>query len=358
MKINTKQMKVAVIGAGIAGLSCALALQKQGFEVTVFEKSRGVSGRLSTRVTERWQCDHGAQYFTAKDSLFDAEVQRWLVANVAQEWQPTLYVFDGHTFSQKETEHQTTRYVGYPRNNSPAQWLAQALNIRAETTVISIQKHHEQWQVFSKEQGLHAEQFDAIILAIPAPQATLLLNATKSKFAHLCEGVTMQPCFALMVHVEQKIKCQFDGLFINKGLLSWVARDTAKPGRAEAFENDAETWVLHASSQWSEAHVNDERSLVSEHMLSEFKRILHLDSAYAAAEQVTFTLEHCVLHRWLYADCDTYLTDIYLFDDDQNIGICGDWLNGGKIQGAWLSGLKLADALISNNKNTASVVEI
>ena len=79
--------KVAVIGAGIAGLSCSTTLKNAGFQVTIFEKSRGVSGRLSTRVTENWQCDHGAQYFTARDPLFYTEVERWKSANVAQIWQ-------------------------------------------------------------------------------------------------------------------------------------------------------------------------------------------------------------------------------------------------------------------------------
>ena len=90
--------KIAVVGAGIAGLSCATALQNAGFKVSVFEKSRGVSGRLSTRVTQAtklsqyWQCDHGAQYFTARDPVFRAEVERWIKADEAQFWKPRLMV--------------------------------------------------------------------------------------------------------------------------------------------------------------------------------------------------------------------------------------------------------------------------
>ena len=57
---------VAIIGAGIAGLSCAAALQQGGLEVSLFEKSRGPAGRMSTRRGDDWQCDHGAQYFTRR----------------------------------------------------------------------------------------------------------------------------------------------------------------------------------------------------------------------------------------------------------------------------------------------------
>ena len=68
------QKKVAVIGAGIAGLSCAIQLQKFGFEVELFEKSRGPSGRMSTRQGKDWVADHGAQYFTARDPILIAEL--------------------------------------------------------------------------------------------------------------------------------------------------------------------------------------------------------------------------------------------------------------------------------------------
>ena len=346
-----KQNKVAIVGAGIAGLSCATALEKCGFHVTIFEKSRGVSGRLSTRVTEHWQCDHGAQYFTARDPVFDAEVQRWVNAEVAQLWEPSLKVFDGNTFSAKENESNTMRYVGYPKNNAPAKWIAKSLNVLTETTVINIHRHAEHWQVSSKEHGLHAENFDFIILSIPAPQAEVLLREANSQLASLCASVEMQPAFALMVHFGQAVPCQFDGLFINRGLLSWIARDSAKPGRVQALTTDSETWVLHASSAWSKAHVNDEKEFVSQQMLAEFKRILHFDDYFNAAAPVAITPASYHLHRWLYADCAHYLADVYQLDTEQKIGLCGDWLNGGKIQGAWLSGLKLAQALIDNSKH-------
>ena len=42
-------MRVAVIGAGIAGLNAARQLEAAGMEAVLFEKARGASGRLSTR---------------------------------------------------------------------------------------------------------------------------------------------------------------------------------------------------------------------------------------------------------------------------------------------------------------------
>ena len=34
-------MKIAIIGAGIAGVACAYECEKKGHEVTLFDKSRG-----------------------------------------------------------------------------------------------------------------------------------------------------------------------------------------------------------------------------------------------------------------------------------------------------------------------------
>ena len=56
---------VAVIGAGISGLFAARTLADRGLNVKVFDKGRGLGGRMSTRRVDGKSCfDHGAQYFT------------------------------------------------------------------------------------------------------------------------------------------------------------------------------------------------------------------------------------------------------------------------------------------------------
>ncbi|MDP3490273.1 MAG: FAD-dependent oxidoreductase, partial [Phenylobacterium sp.] len=45
-------MKIAIIGAGMAGLSCAEALSDAGHAVQVLDKGRGPGGRMSTRRIE------------------------------------------------------------------------------------------------------------------------------------------------------------------------------------------------------------------------------------------------------------------------------------------------------------------
>lgn len=56
--------KVAIVGAGIAGLVAGYELQKKGFEVVVFECSNRVGGRMSTDNVEGFLIDRGAQFLS------------------------------------------------------------------------------------------------------------------------------------------------------------------------------------------------------------------------------------------------------------------------------------------------------
>ncbi len=331
---------IAIIGAGISGLSCATALQNAGFKVTVFEKSRGVSGRMSTRVSDNWQCDHGAQYFTARDPQFYAEVQRWVKAGVTELWQPKLQVYDGQNFTQKQAT--TARFVGVPRNTAPANFLAESLNVVTGFTVNQLQhlSHHSLpnlWQLSSVEQGLNDTLFNSVVLAIPAPQAAALLQQPDPELAKIAESLKMRGCWALMCQFKKRLNLPFDGLFVNDSLLSWVARDSAKPGRAS--KANGETWILHADSAWSEVNIEADQHIIAEQMIAEF---IHLGGEHPVSYSV---------HRWRYAECVDYLNLGYVWSCDTNIGLCGDWLNGGKVQGAWLSGKLLADKLTTSLLN-------
>jgi hypothetical protein len=59
-------MKTIVVGAGLAGLTCAKVLRERGVEVAVLEASDGVGGRVRTDEQDRFLLDRGFQvYFTS-----------------------------------------------------------------------------------------------------------------------------------------------------------------------------------------------------------------------------------------------------------------------------------------------------
>ena len=166
------RLNVAVVGAGLAGLSCGRHLQNAGCRVTLFEKARGPGGRMSTRRADGWQCDHGAQYFTVRDNAFREEVARWEAAGVAALWEPRIAVIGGG----KAQPDSVVRFVGVPRMSAPAAWLAGGLQVHSGVTIDDMRHEAEGWRLHSKEQGLHAERYDALVLAVPAPQAAVLLD--------------------------------------------------------------------------------------------------------------------------------------------------------------------------------------
>ena len=86
MQIKRKATSIAVIGAGISGLTAAQTLSDAGIDVTVFEKSRGVGGRTANRRSEYGSFDHGAQYFTVKDKRFRNFTEDLVSKGVIASW--------------------------------------------------------------------------------------------------------------------------------------------------------------------------------------------------------------------------------------------------------------------------------
>lgn len=322
---------IAIIGAGLAGLSCAHALLQAGHTAHVFDKARGPSGRMSTRRDEDelgpWQCDHGAQYFTACDPAFRAEVARWQQAGVAAVWDARLFSFDGSTWTTPHTPLE--RFVGTPRMTSPAAWLVQHLGEPAlaqwQTTVQRLDHSEGGWTITSAEHGLHSPRYSAVLLAVPAPQAVPLLAPVSPAGAAIAASARMRGSWAVMLRYASPVALPWEGAFINTGPLRWVARDSSKPGRT-----GPETWLLHASADWSEAHIEDSAESVTAALIAAFEALGGPAPLAATA------------HRWRYADTEPALTRGSWWDPSLRLGMCGDWLNGGKVEGAWLSGRALA----------------
>ena len=320
---------VAIIGAGIAGLSCAAALQQGGLEVSLFEKSRGPAGRMSTRRGDDWQCDHGAQYFTARHPAFVAELTRWIQAGVAQQWNPRLRVLGGA--SSRSPDPAVERFVGFPQMTAPARHMADALTISPQTHVLELKRGQEGWQLRSAEHGWLTQSFDAVLVAVPAPQAVTLLGQPAPELAAFAGSATMRGCWALMLRFPAAVDLPFDAAFVNEGPLRWIARDSSKPGR-----RGPETWLLHASAEWSEEHLEADPSAVTAELLRAFSQ---LGGAATSA---------CTAHRWRYADSASTMNQGCVWHAGDGVGLCGDWLNGGKVEGAWLSGRQLASQVLQS----------
>ena len=259
-RAHSTEQPVAIIGAGLAGLACAQALAQNGHSVHVFDKSRGPSGRMSTRRSSDgatdWQCDHGAQYFTARNADFRAQVAIWEQAGAAAPWDARIGTHDGQGFTLQDSTVQ--RFVGTPRMPSPAahlvrsmQALPQPVRFQWQTTVQPLQAHTgDGWLLHSPEHGTEPQRYQTVLLAVPAPQAVPLLAGVTPQATDLARIAHMRACWSVMVRCPQPVTLPVDGCFVEHSPLRWIARDSSKPGR-----NGPESWMLHATHTWSEAHV-------------------------------------------------------------------------------------------------------
>jgi predicted NAD/FAD-dependent oxidoreductase len=318
---------VAMIGAGLAGLACARVLQGAGMAVTVFDKSRGVGGRLCTRRGEDWQADHGAQYFTARSPEFQALVAKWLEAGVVAEWRPQRAVFGPHEASAGEA---VRRYVGVPGMSAPAKALAAGLTVRTGYTVQALRRVDGGWQLDTAEHGLLPEVYQAVLLGVPAAQAEPLLRPVQVSLADVAAGHRLLPSWTVMARFDARPDLPFEAAFVNEGPLRWVARNSSKPGRT-----GRECWVLQASAVWSAAHLEEVPETAGRMLVAAFRA---LGGPEPAAVSV---------HRWRYADCEPATTGS-VWQPESGLGLCGDWLLGGRVEGAWTCGRELGGKVLAD----------
>lgn len=318
--------QVGVVGAGIAGLACAAVLREAGHQVALFDKGRGPGGRMSTRrVVGGMRFDHGAQYFTARSPEFSEQVAIWEAAGVAAPWPGRfLEVLD----PADAAPSRAVRWVGTPAMNVIVRYEAQLYGARFTIRIARVSRRGKGWHLHS-EPGARYGPYDAVALALPAPEAAELLEGVSDGLQVRARNVVMAPCWAVMMALAEPLDIPFDGLRLGGDPLIWAARDSAKPGRPEG---GAECWVLHAGPEWSRVHLEDDSTYVTANLIDAFARIvsgqpIHISRAGA--------------HRWRHARVETAAGEPALFDAEARVGLCGDWCIGPRVEAAWLSGREL-----------------
>jgi renalase len=169
-------MKIAIIGAGLAGSALAKMLKDSGHQVTVLEKSGGRGGRMATKRLSWGHADMGAQYFTARDPDFISEVEDWCKAGFATPWQ-----FSPHVLSDMklvDSPDDERRYVGVPDMNFVAKSLLIDTNVVLKTKVTRISKDNEKWYLWQETNSNNSNEligvYDWIVSTLPAEQASEL----------------------------------------------------------------------------------------------------------------------------------------------------------------------------------------
>jgi renalase len=324
------QKNIAIIGAGISGLACARALSIAGHTVTVFDKGRGIGGRMATRRVDLAQgvvtFDHGAQYFTARDPEFAAALEAMAPAREVWKGEHVALTLRAPTPCGAEAF-----FVGAPGMNAVPKALATGLNVQTSRRVDSIAGSPGAWRL-QFEGGDEAGPFSEIVVAVPAEQATGLLAPISTELANEAAQAQTAPCWAAMFAFDQPTPSPFDSVrFRDHEILGWAACDSSKPGRAQNIV----AWVAHANSTWTKAHLEEPADDIASTLLAALGDVMEADVAPIYSQA----------HRWRYAQVTTPVGTPFGWDAARGIGTCGDWRLGPRVELAWQSGNALGRAL-------------
>ncbi|WP_285640266.1 FAD-dependent oxidoreductase [Lentzea sp. NBRC 102530] len=300
-------MDIVVVGAGIAGLSCARALADGGARVRVLDRGRVVGGRLASRRVNGRYADIGAAYLVADEPGFVAQTESWQARGLARPWTDTLRVYPGGTDSRGPV-----RWAAPGGLRSLATDLADGLDVRLSTPVDSVD---------SVVQGA-----DAVVLAVPGPQALRL--SPPPAIASAAASQTWRPVIAAVLTYPERTWARLHGAFVNDHpVLATVCDDGDRRGDA------APVLVAHSTAELAAEHLDAP---------AEAGPVL----AAAVGELLGITASPQVeTHRWTYAQPEK--TSEAPYARDGQVWLCGDAFGRPRVQTAWLSGRAVAAALLA-----------
>lgn len=325
-------MNVAVIGAGLAGAAAARVLNKAGATVTLFDKGRGLGGRMSSRRAQtplgEMRFDHGAQYVTAQSDSFSDFLKSAADAGAASPWDARLVSIDrgGNAAPLRGGD----RWVGQPGMNALVKHALDGFTVQTARRAKRLKGEPGAWTI-KFEDGATEGPFERIALTLPPEQLMDFLARSDGDFARLIAGakaVEIAPCWTVMAALDQAFDPGFDGAKLLGGAVRWMALTGARPG------GGAGGVVLQASPDWSTAFLEGEPDTVAKALCEEvFVRFGMPQPIWSSG------------HRWRYAMVTTPAGSPAELSDSGTVGVGGDWRLGGKAESAWLSGEALGQAL-------------
>ncbi len=287
-------MRLALVGAGPAGLAAAYALRNADLRVTVFEKSRGVSGRAATRWRDvaapggtrvRWRYDHGAQYLSPDPTGRAARlIQDELPSDGLVEIAGAVWPFDDDGTLRPDRvkadagPHWTYR-DGIADLGRRLRDATPGLDLRLQSRITRLDRAPGGWTVETddgtRHDGARHDGFDAVLLTPPAPQTAGLLRASDlgaadgSALADALGEAAYRSQFTVVWGFREALERPGDVYALvnatehGKGGgghdVAWLAVESDKPGRAP----DGATLLLaQMAPAWTEAHYDAARAEV------------------------------------------------------------------------------------------------
>ena len=315
-------MDFCVLGSGIAGSTIANILSKK-YSVHVFEKARGPGGRSSNkRLKKNLSFDHGVQYIKPKSKEFIKFIQKLIKKKIFKTWDGNHLDF---TFEKKPL---TPKYIGMKANNAISKYYLKGVKLSFSSQITRIEYKKKFWEIVLSDNSKH--QFKALILTCPFPQIKRLAKKYLNKKL-LKLKVRMQPNITVMVAFKNQSKIPISSIKFTDSILTWAANENSK----KRFKSNLNLWTLQASLKWSKKTINKykkNKSIINK-LIVRFIELTGLEKNKIIYKNI---------HGWKYSYNYQKTPLSSSWNKKYQLGICGDWFNGPKVEDAWISAKDLA----------------
>lgn len=317
--------KIVIIGSGFcSGVLCKNL--KANKDLVIFEKSRGPGGRSSSRrVKNIGIFDHGLQFIAPTEEKFELFLLSHL-KNFIKEWKGKFVSFD------QKIENKKKRYVGKLGNNDFVKNLINT-KVHYQKELANIQKINHKW-VMEFIDGSHYES-TVLILTLPLEQCKKIIESLQ---INLSFNGKMEPNLTAMVAFDKKLNILANAFeFQNNPILAQVFNESSKL-RSDNNSN-FELWTLQSNLVFAQQNISDykmKKVKILDLMINEFLNVFNIKNS---------NVVHKDIHGWLYAFNLKNFDKKFYWNQEINLGICGDWMCGSKAENAWSSASSLADQI-------------
>lgn len=325
---------IAVIGAGLSGMGAARRLVRADHTVTVFEKSRGVGGRMASRRVGEAVIDHGLPALWLDGGALSERVSSLPTQALVEISLPVGGLGEGATRDGGPAP------VAYrPGLTTLAKMILSDAGISPVlSSRITILRQASSGIELGDEQGDGRGVFDAVVVSAPGPQAAELLATHHDgrAAAGILAGVTYAPALVVAVGLVPPARPPWFGVRGGEGdALSWVGIETAK-GR-EAIDGIVPV-VAHLSASVSRDLYDLSDDAVLNVALPEIEQIVGSSALEPAWVQVK---------RWRYARPENTVDFTSLNPAGSRLMVCGDSTTGDGAEAVYASGIAAANGLLA-----------
>ena len=321
---------VAVIGAGITGATLANLL-KNKVTITVFEKSRGVGGRMATRRAEPYQFNHGAQYFKVENKEFEYFLQPLMSNKIIKPLESNQIEILNKKVIKSTKICNKKYFTAESKMNSVVKYLINNnFSIKLLCKIEKTVKENDKWFVIDSDQVSYGP-FDWLFITIPPYQATEILY-DNFKFLDILKKIKMRSCYSLMLGFDKIKEFNFDtALFLDEDV-RWLSI-SKKILEKKKYYN----LLINSSFNFAEQNFNCNKDKISDYLIKQVSDILKCELN---------NYKHKALHFWKYAMSEKNNNLGSLLDEDLKVIVCGDWCMNGKVEGSFLSAKDAVNKLL------------